>query len=262
MEQFPSDGQGPHNFNCGDGQALVSYIYEECGGDERAAIDAHLLTCASCAEEVAGLRGTRVQLSAWTPPAVDLGFRVTSAADATEAPEPARILRPARWWSRPLPAWAQVAAAAVIFSAGIALGRGQSAPGPQPQTASTTQAASTVQPAPAMVGPGDVVSHDELDAVERRLVSEIARVRESGSSRAVLASAPQPPKDEIFNQVRALIADSERRQRQVVDARTADVATELDDRWRIAFDQMQVQNSGVTVLGQGQVPLRRVGFKR
>ena len=99
-------------FHCGDNAALVGYLYEEGDARERAAIAAHLAICSDCATEVADLSATRQQLSAWTPPEAQLDFRLSSGASAP----------PPRWWSNPLPAWAQLAAAAVIFAFGIALG--------------------------------------------------------------------------------------------------------------------------------------------
>jgi anti-sigma factor RsiW len=99
-------------FHCGDNTALVGYLYDDGDAGERAAIAAHLAICSSCAAEVAELSATRQQLSAWTPPETPLDFRLTSGAAAP----------PARWWSNPLPAWAQLAAAAVIFAFGLALG--------------------------------------------------------------------------------------------------------------------------------------------
>ena len=99
-------------FTCGDNAALVGYLYDEGEAGERAAIAAHLAICSKCAKEVDELSPTRHQLSAWTPPETHLDFRLTSGAAAP----------PARWWSNPLPAWAQLAAAAGIFAFGLALG--------------------------------------------------------------------------------------------------------------------------------------------
>ena len=103
-------------FTCGDPGALVSYLYDECEPHERRAISAHVAVCRACAEELASLGATRELLGAWSPPDAQLGFRVVS-----DAP-PSNVLRPPRWWQQPMPAWAQAAAAAVIFATGLTLG--------------------------------------------------------------------------------------------------------------------------------------------
>lgn len=100
-------------FHCGDTEALVGFLYEECETDERAAIAAHLAICSACAAEAGALSVTRQQLSAWTPPDARLDFRLTDTP--TSAPR-------VRWWSNPLPAWAQLAAALLIFAVGTGLG--------------------------------------------------------------------------------------------------------------------------------------------
>lgn len=100
-------------FHCGDTGALVGFLYEECEVNERATIAAHLAICSTCAADVAALSGTRQQLSAWAPPDAQLDFRLTGA------PTPAA---PTSWWWNPLPAWAQLAAAVLIFAAGTGMG--------------------------------------------------------------------------------------------------------------------------------------------
>ena len=102
------------DIRCEDHAALVGFLYDDCEADERARIRAHLAVCAQCAEELESLSMTREQLSAWTPPDAQLGFRVNPVGVS-----PARH---AAWWSRPLPAWAQLAAAVVIFAAGSLAG--------------------------------------------------------------------------------------------------------------------------------------------
>ena len=50
-------------------EAIVAFLYDD-GGDarERAAFEAHLMTCARCRDELAALRGVRAQLARWAPP--------------------------------------------------------------------------------------------------------------------------------------------------------------------------------------------------
>ena len=102
---------------CGNHEALIAYLYDECEPPERESIAAHVALCASCAEEIQSLRDTRAHLGAWSPPSMALGFQITR----TEADQPATSVAAAAaaWWRQPLPAWAQVAAAVVIFAAGM-----------------------------------------------------------------------------------------------------------------------------------------------
>ena len=59
---------------CGNHEALVSYLYDECEPAERESIAAHVALCASCTEEIQALRDTRAHLGAWTTPALPFGF--------------------------------------------------------------------------------------------------------------------------------------------------------------------------------------------
>src|SRR5688500_8224855 len=102
---------------CGNHEVLIGYLYDECEPAERESIAAHVALCASCSEEIQALRDTRAHLVSWTPPALPLGLQLTR----TESETPANVLRPAAWWQQPLPAWAQVAAAIVIFAAGMSV---------------------------------------------------------------------------------------------------------------------------------------------
>lgn len=104
---------------CGNEDALIDFLYDECAPGEREAIAAHVARCVSCAEEIQSLRLTRSRLTTWAPPGASLGFRITP--DVRSAGPPAVLTSP-RWWRQPLPAWAQMAAAVVIFAAGLTVG--------------------------------------------------------------------------------------------------------------------------------------------
>ncbi len=64
---------------CPNHELLVAYLYDECEPAERESFATHLALCASCAEELQGLRDARVHLAAWSPPALPLGFQLTRA---------------------------------------------------------------------------------------------------------------------------------------------------------------------------------------
>lgn len=95
---------------CGNKEALVAYLYGECDAAERDALDAHILTCLTCATELREMRGVRVALGEWTVPDAELGFQIVQAL------EPAPRAR----WLWPVPVWAQAAAAVFVVVAGCA----------------------------------------------------------------------------------------------------------------------------------------------
>jgi anti-sigma factor RsiW len=217
-------------FQCGDNAALVGYLYDECEPAERDAIDAHLALCAACTAEVAALTSTRLQLSAWAPPEAALGFRVVSDAAA------ANVLRPARWWTRPMPAWAQAAAAVVLFGTGLSLGimRGDVTEngGVQPAaTVASTPAAST-----AATATGNTVSAEDLAALEQRLRNEIAQVR---TAAATSASPGQANEAAVLARVRALLDESEQRQQRELALRVTQVMRDVDTQRRVDLAQIQ-----------------------
>jgi len=98
-------------FECGDTGALVAYLYEEGEPEIREVIAGHLTRCAACSSEIDGLRLTRQSLQAWVPPMPELTLQMP-------VPTPARM----PWWRAPLPAWAQAAAAVLIFGVGLSVG--------------------------------------------------------------------------------------------------------------------------------------------
>jgi hypothetical protein len=205
-------------FTCGDHGALVSYLYDECTPAERRAIAAHLVVCGACGEELIALGGTREQLALWTPPDAQLGFRI-----APDAASRSNVLRPARWWRQPMPAWAQAAAAVVIFTTGMMLGavRGVMQPavggvqGSAVARSNTAVAATSANAAP--------VTRADLVALEQRLRSELPQTR--AASPNVAAS---PADARILDRVRVLIDESEQRQRRELALRSAELVRDFD----------------------------------
>jgi hypothetical protein len=221
-----------HTFECGDQAALVGYLYDESEPGERAAIEAHLGVCPVCAAEVAALGSTRLQLAAWTPPASDLGFRIVAEPRAT-------VLRPARWWQQPLPAWAQAAAAAVIFGAGLSLGIVNGGGGGDAPAGTAAQAPTVTTAATPANMAANSVSRDDLAALERRLRGEI-----TAQLRTVAVSAPPAATGgasdaQLLARVRALIDESEQRQRRELALRTAEVVRDVDAQRQFDFARIQ-----------------------
>ena len=108
------------NRDCLNEAALVDYLYDECSPRDRAVMAGHLALCTRCSRELEALRETRVGLAAWVPPPADLGFRIVVGTEQSPL-QPVAATKP-RWWTQPLPAWAQAVAAAVIFAVGLGLG--------------------------------------------------------------------------------------------------------------------------------------------
>jgi hypothetical protein len=205
-------------FTCGDHGVLVSYLYDECTPAERRTIAAHLVVCGVCAEELIALGATREQLAMWTPPDAQLGFRIAPHASKSN------VLRPARWWQQPMPAWAQAAAAIVIFATGVTLGalRGVMQPadgGLQTSGSSKTPVAvNSVNPANATP-----ITRADLVALEQRLRSEMSQPR------AVAQNVTASPADErILERVRVMIDESEQRQRRELALRGAELVRDFD----------------------------------
>ena len=228
-----------HNegFRCLDPDALVTYLYAEADPGERAAVDAHVAICPSCAEELDALRSTRTTLAAWTPPDASLGFQLNRP----------RVSTSPKWWARPLPAWAQAAAAAAIFASGLAIGVSQRAAAPAPVA---------VREAVPAVTPVASVTRQDLEAVAQQLHREIAETRQPP---APVPVAARTNNDDVMRQVRTLITESEQRQQRAFAVQTAQFVRQLDAQRRVDMADMQrtvgqIQNlTGAAVRDQNQL---------
>ena len=93
---------------CNDKSLLMSYLYDECGLDERKRVEAHLAVCASCRDELQALTGVRSRLVDWTPPEPAPDFRVVPA-DAVAVPRS----RPWTFWQA-APVWSLAAVLVLV----------------------------------------------------------------------------------------------------------------------------------------------------
>ena len=190
-------------FQCGDGAALAAYLYDECDAGERAQVAAHLAVCSSCAGEVAALSGTRQQLSAWTPPDAPLEFRLTDSRTTPAAAPPA-------WWARPLPAWAQLAAAGLIFAVGTVVG-----------SATSRALVSDVSGVP------DTTRAAEISLIEDRL----RQVEQQAARPGPEATVDDDVRAALMSRVTREIQASELRQQQQVANLAYEVMRDRQDLW-------------------------------
>ena len=207
-------------FTCGDPGALVSYLYDECTPAERRTIAAHLVICAACAEELIALGATREQLATWAPPDAQLGFSV--GRDTSRS----NVLRPARWWQRPMPGWAQAAAAILIFTTGLSLGalRGVTQPARSGLQRSAPPAPGSTSVANARNdGNAAMVTRADLVAFEQRIRSEMSQSHPVGQN--VTSAAAD---ERILQRVRTMIDESEQRQRRELALRSAELVRDFD----------------------------------
>jgi len=242
-------------FTCGDHGALVSYLYDECAPNERRAISAHVAICRACAQEIASLGATREQLATWTPPEAQLGFRIVSDSPSSN------VLRPSRWWQKPMPAWAQAAAAALIFATGVTLGalRSATSPSDREPTGSARQQANVT----TLAANTTSVTRADLAALEQRLRSELSQGRSTSSTVSTSntgdTAAAAPGDGRLLERVRAMIQDSEQRQQRELALRTAEVVRDFDaqrrdDLTRIERTMGQMDGTtGVEVAQQRQM---------
>ena len=225
-------------------ETLVAYLYGDIEPSQRAAFDAHIATCERCRHELEDLQRVRGQLQLWTAPEV-------SRPLAVPAPLCWRPLPRAGIWAvlRDVPAWAQVAAAVLVLgvSAGVGgaianldvryergaltlrTGWSRSASREadagrraRPQTGTVRTAAGAVAPWQA-----------DLEALERRLRTDFQGSPSRRRRRRLLARTEGTAAGadaQVLRKVRALLEDSERRQRNELALRIAEVVQEFDTK--------------------------------
>jgi hypothetical protein len=177
------------------------------------------------------LTATRRTLAAWTPPELALGFRITRE----DQPRPAKILEPnIAWWRAPLPAWAQAAAALVIFGAGLSVGALRNT-APERATATRTTPAVAVTAAPAAPG----VSRDDLAQLEQRIKAELTQLRSSSTTATPVVARGSD--DALIAQVKTLIEQSEENQRREFTVRMVDLAGNIETQRRVDLASVRQQ---------------------
>jgi anti-sigma factor RsiW len=161
---------------CHERERLIDYVYDECDAPERGRVDRHLETCATCRDEIAGLRATRQDLLAWEVP--DHGSVWKPFAPARLNP----------WW-REVPAWALATAAGIMFVIGVgggvtatALMRPAPVQAPAGATSAATEAAAIRAELSALEQKITLATRADINRLDQRVQS----VSASGAASAGL----------------------------------------------------------------------------
>jgi hypothetical protein len=270
-------------------ETIVAFLYDDLDAARRRDFNAHLLTCAVCREEVAGLRSVRTQLGRWAPP--EPGFVASVAAP----PNLQSVVESPHWW-RAIPAWAQVAAALLFLgvSAGIAnldvhydqtgltvrtgwsgrpgessgssrragaraseRGAGLSGDLSAEAPSAKAEARSAKVGVATNVAAADAPWRTDLAALERQLKAEFhaSQVPVPAAQAVRLASSSDA---ETLRRVRALLDESEKRQQREIALRIAEVVRDVNAQRQVDLRNIDhtlgiVRNDlGVEVMKQRQ----------
>jgi hypothetical protein len=216
---------------CDDKQQLVAYVYGELPAEDREAVERHLALCAACAAEVAGFGEVRSALAGWQPPEAQLDFTVLPRATLVPMPVPAPAPPSVRPASGALPAWARFAAAVLVLGVGLGAANLQvrsDATGISVTTGWMTPA--SARPVLAAVPPAEPSAPalrpvEDATAWQPAMAALEARLRaEMKSTRVEVPSTDAA----VLRKVEALIAESERRQRQEYAVRLAQLGRDVD----------------------------------
>jgi hypothetical protein len=240
------------------GDRLVAYLYDDLSSDERTAIQMHLADCALCREELTALGAVRTELGRWAPP--------EPARALAFSPRSHRVGAGA--WARlsDIPVWAQTAAALLFVGIGAAVANlnvHYDADGLTVRTGWSQQSGGgETVPARADLVTTDSVRpwQSDLAALEQELRAELGQSGQTAPSLQIGASA-----DTGADRVRALLDESERRQRRELALRLADVVREVQAQRRDDLEKIDrslgliqanvgvMQNTGVEVMRQRQL---------
>lgn len=216
---------------------LVGYLYDELNDAERRSFDTHLTACAACRAELAGLRATRDDLLAWSPPEC----RDLPSSWAVEPATPVGMRL--RAWA---PAFGLAAAAMLLLAVSAAVANVEiryGSDGLVVRTGHTAAPAAAVE-APALEAVparASYVTAEELAAFEARLRDALAP-----APAAIRPVSNTADTTQLSSDVRRLIEESEERTRQEMAARFIDFVRDVEGHRRA--DMMRVQQA----LGQIQ----------
>jgi anti-sigma factor RsiW len=214
-------------------ERLLDYLYDELAVPERESFERHLRDCTACRTDLAELRGARVALASWTPPAPEPGLRIVRGPDPTASAPARRFFNPA--WGLAAAAVLVLAAAAAIanvearYDAGGFVVRTGWADG---ETSGSTAARAALTP---------VSASDQWKADVQQLETRLQQLEQANrpvraaalgdepSASATTRPAGQEMTDaELLRAVRRIIAESEARQQRELAIRVAQVLRDVD----------------------------------
>jgi hypothetical protein len=225
--------------------ALLDYLYEEGDPAERLKIATHLQECAKCSIAVLEFQNVRGMLSDWTPPAAQLGFRVVQSPSAS-LDQAARDGRSWGWGAtttsrnwRPV---LQAAAAILLFVSGMAFSQLDI----EYQDGTLIVRTRPAEPETRIANGRDIALPAERVIVEP--ASNAATTRGTPSQ-----AASSEDIERLLQRVRAMIDQSEQRQKGELALRLSQVAREVDtqhqaDLLRIQQDFGQQQEATMDYL--------------
>ncbi len=229
-----------NTFTCDDKQNLIAYVYGEVDAAMRDRVDAHLASCARCAEEVRALGDVRAELGQWAPPDAELGFAIVRKSAAESEQPDAKVLRPARWWQT-VPPWAQAAAAILVLASGASVANIQVRSNADGLVVTTGWMAPVLsEPLDGAAverrveGPAADEWRTTLATLEQQLRSEISSSRQSEPARVSAALADEA----TVRRVQQLIAASEERQQRELALRFTQFAREMNLLRRADFQRI------------------------
>lgn len=219
--------------DCRD-DALVSYLYADGVPEDLQAFAAHLPTCGACQQELTALGDLRAQLAHWAPPepAHGVGRMETPALRVVSSSVPP----PAPQARRRVPLWAQAVAAVLVGAVAASVANLEVTSTPDGVLVRTgwmhrrpvaTASAPDVARATAATAPAS--THEPSATADAPWRAELAALGEQ--LRAEMSARPTATSAGAVDQavearVRALVADSERRQQRELALRVAEVARE------------------------------------
>lgn len=215
---------------CDSKELLVGFLYDELDASDRRMFQAHLLTCAECREELAGLRSTRGQIAAWAPPEPDFGFHIVRGA---AAPPPAPRFRFS-------PAWGFAAAAVLVMATAAAIANVEVRYGNDGLVMRAGWSGGDATPVAGQ--PVLVDWKAQADGLDRRLRDLESTAQPAGSRTAVAADMSET---EVLRRVREMLGQSETRQQRAVAARIDQLTRDVDAQRKL---DLAVIDQGMTRL--------------
>jgi hypothetical protein len=208
---------------CNDTELIVGYVYGELDGADRRRVEAHLAACGACRAEVTALQATRGHLASWTPPQMDLGFRIVRSDAPAAGLAAAAVLV--------LAAAAAIANVEIRYDAsGLVVRTGWARDMAAPQNAGG--GAAFVQTGGADAWKADI-------AALRTRLGELERASRESAAATPAAAGPRLTDAEILRRVGEMVGRSETRQQREFALQIAQLVRDIDRARQIDLARIQ-----------------------